>query len=389
MAMNDTITHHLIRQLHRSPWRMTAVVTGGGSEALSQLLSVPGASDTVLEAIIPYSAASLEDFLHFKPTHYCSRATAQAMAMRSFFRARELQSRISPTDIDDMHLVGIGCSASLRSLRPKKGEHRVHIAVQTATTSSIASLVLTKDTRDRGREENVVAALLLNRLADATGISDRIPLDLLPGERVDETAAVAWPSWTELMLGQRYAACVPRALEENTTEDFRGVLFPGAFNPLHEGHIRMAEIAEKLTGHPVDFEISIENVDKPPLDFFSIQSRARQFDGPLRCWLTRAPTFLEKSKIFPEATFVVGADTIVRIAEPRYYDDSPQLRDAALEEFRQQNCRFLVFPRVVDEDFQAFEDLTLPPALANLCQPVPASEFRMDISSSEIRSGGK
>ncbi|MHC2069315.1 nucleotidyl transferase family protein [Bremerella sp. T1] len=385
--MNETITHHLIRQLHRSPWRMAAVVTGGGSEALSQLLSLPGASDTVLEAVIPYSSASLEDYLRYKPSHYCSRATAQAMAMRAFFRARELQSRISPTDIDDMHLVGIGCSASLRSLRPKKGQHRVHIAVQTASSSSIASLVLTKDSRDRGREENVVAALILNRLADATGISDRISLDLLPGERVDETSVEAWPSWTELMLGNRTAACAPQSEQHASLDSFSGVLFPGAFNPLHEGHQTMADVAEAITGHRVDYEISIENVDKPPLDFFSIKTRAEQFEPPQRCWLTKAPTFLDKSKIFPEATFVVGADTIVRIAEPRYYQDSLPLRDEAIREFTQQNCRFLVFPRVVEGDFLSFDQLNLPPALSNLCEPVPPSQFRMDISSTEIRTG--
>ncbi|RCS40545.1 hypothetical protein DTL42_24535 [Bremerella cremea] len=385
--MNDTITQHLIRQLHRSPWRLSAVVTGGGSEALSQLLSIPGASETVLEALIPYSSASLEDFLHYKPAHYCSRATAQAMAMRAFFRARDLEKRNSQHDLDDTHLLGVGCSASLRSLRPKKGQHRVHIAVQTAQISSLASLVLTKDSRDREREENVVAALLLNRIAEVTGITNRIPLDLLPGEHVDESSAVAWPSWTELMLGQRNVACAMKDEQDASLDSFSGVLFPGAFNPLHEGHQRMAELAEQITGHRVDFEISIENVDKPPLDFFDIESRVRQFEPPQRCWLTRAPTFLEKTKIFPEATFVVGADTIVRIAEPRYYQNSVEQRDAALAELQQQNCRFVVFPRVVKEQFLSLADLTLPPILAERCEAVPSSEFRMDISSTELRSG--
>lgn len=385
--MNDSITQHLIRQLHRSPWRLAAVVTGGGSEALSRLLSVPGASETVLEALIPYSSASLEDFLHYKPAHYCSRATAQAMAMRAFFRARDLEKRNSKHELDDTYLIGVGCSASLRSLRPKKGQHRVHIAVQTAQVSSLASLVLTKDSRDREREENVVAALLLNRIADLTGISDRIPMDLLPGERVDESSASAWPTWSELILGKRKVACAIKTEQDASLDSFSGVLFPGAFNPLHEGHQRMAELAEKITGHPVDFEISIENVDKPPLDFFDIQKRASQFAPPQRCWLTRAPTFLEKTKIFPEATFVVGADTIVRIAEPRYYNDSIEQRDAALEELRQQNCRFVVFPRVVKEHFLSLEDLTLPPMLAERCEAVSSSEFRMDISSTELRSG--
>lgn len=384
--MDEAVTQHLIRQLHRSPWYLVASVTGGGSEAISTLLSVPGASDTVLEAIIPYANAALEDFLRFKPSHYCSRSTAQAMAMRAFFRARELQNKISPGQVDDMHLIGVGCSASLRSLRPKKGEHRVYVAMQTATVSTIVSLVLTKDTRDRGREEKLVAAMLLNGLAELAGIPERLPLDLLPRERVDEHIAPAWPSWTELLLGRRIAAGTPRDHEEDALETFTGVLLPGAFNPLHEGHLRMAEVAQEITGRPVDFEVSIENVDKPPLDFFEVQSRVRQFEPPQRCWLTRAPTFVEKSRIFPEACFAVGADTIVRIADSRYYRGSIAARDAALAELRQQNCRFLVFPRVIKGEFLSLAELTLPAALAERCDAVPSDLFRMDISSTELRS---
>ncbi len=385
--MNQATTQQLIRQLHRSPWRLMAAVTGGGSEAISTILSVPGASETVLEAVIPYSSVSLEDFLRFKPSHYCSRSTAQAMAMRAFFRARQLQAKLASTDIDDLYLAGVGCSASLRSLRPKRGEHRVHIAIQTAQHSTIASLVLTKDLRERQREEKVVAALLLNRLAEIAGIADRVEMELQPGERIDEHSTTAWRSWTELLLGIRAAACTPENRQDEPLESFSGVLLPGAFNPLHEGHLQMAEVAQEITGRQVDFEISIENVDKPPLDFFDIHQRVRQFDRSQRCWLTRATTFLDKSQIFPGATFVVGADTIVRIGSPHYYSGSTQKRDRSLEELRRRNCRFLVFPRVVKDEFLSLDQLNLPPGLTQLCQAVPASRFRVDISSTQIRSG--
>src|SRR5262249_4183844 len=44
----------------------------------------------------------------------------------------------------------------------------------------------------------------------------------------------------------------------------RSVL-PGSFNPLHDGHLLLARVAEEMTGAPVAFEISVTNVDKPPL----------------------------------------------------------------------------------------------------------------------------
>ena len=45
----------LIQQLHESPHQLVLAVTGGGSLAISGLLTRPGASATVLEAVVPYS----------------------------------------------------------------------------------------------------------------------------------------------------------------------------------------------------------------------------------------------------------------------------------------------------------------------------------------------
>ena len=33
------------------------------------------------------------------------------------------------------------------------------------------------------------------------------------------------------------------------------LIFPGSFNPLHDGHLRMRELAEKKTGMRATFEI--------------------------------------------------------------------------------------------------------------------------------------
>lgn len=383
----------LIRQFHRSGTKSVAVVTGGGSEALSRILAVPGASESVLEALIPYSAAALSDFLHYRPSHYCSEATARAIAMRAFLRARELSARGDTEGSTPAEsLLGIGCTASLRSWRPKRGEHRVHVAAQTASGTSVSSLILRKDARERSDEERLVAAMILNRIAETVGLDARLPLDLLPGERIEQQFAEAVGRSAELIAGTR-TVCLgsPGPGDElddqplKAMEAFPGILIPGAFNPLHQGHLELAEVAAQILGRQPDFEISIENVDKPPLDYFEIARRATQFGSYRRLWLTRAPTFVEKSRIFPECCFVVGADTIVRIGNRKYYFDSVEVRDAAIREMREQNCRFLVFPRLVKGAFLTLSDISLPPLLAEICEEVPPSIFRIDLSSSEIR----
>ena len=66
---------------------MVLAITGGGSGAIADLLEVPGGSRTVLEAVVPYSAAALVEFLRGKPEQFCSARTARAMAMAAFQRA--------------------------------------------------------------------------------------------------------------------------------------------------------------------------------------------------------------------------------------------------------------------------------------------------------------
>src|SRR5580700_4092202 len=86
-------------------------------------------------------------------------------------------------------------------------------------------------------------------------------------------------------------------------------ILPGAFNPVHAGHWGLAEAAAQMLGMSAAFELSIANVDKPPLLGAEIRRRQAQFAGRADLWLTNTPRFLEKSELFPGAVFVVGADT--------------------------------------------------------------------------------
>ena len=70
--MSPTTAQSIIRQIHAANSQMVIAITGGGSEAIGQLLSVPGGSRTLLEAIVPYSSQSLEEFLHARPEQFCS-----------------------------------------------------------------------------------------------------------------------------------------------------------------------------------------------------------------------------------------------------------------------------------------------------------------------------
>lgn len=369
----------LIRAIHAQDCQLVLAITGGGSGAIGELLSVPGGSRTVLEALVPYSAAALDRFLGRVTDGYCSPRTAGAMAMAAFSRARELAA-----DADPRRLCGIGCTASLVSDRPKAGELRAHVAWQTAAATKVYSLTLAKNLRNRVDEEQLVTFLVLHAVVE--GIQMAGPRDfegiLQPGDQFEVHTAGADTDLQELMLGQRDRVWRGPAGEPPEPR----VLFPGSFNPVHAGHRAMAAIAEQMLGAPCHFEISIDNVEKPTLDYLQIAQRRGGLPETAPVWLTRAVTFVRKAMLFPGVTFVVGIDTLVRIGEERFYGSAAE-RDAAIEQIAALGCRFLVFGRTLDGQFQTVDDVSIPTSLAALCRQVPAEVFREDLSSTDLRNG--
>jgi nicotinic acid mononucleotide adenylyltransferase/nicotinamide mononucleotide (NMN) deamidase PncC len=367
----------LIESLERAGSRIVIVSTGGGSAAISHIVSTPGASAVVLEAAIPYAREAVDRLLGGPQETYCSSRAARRLAMAAWQRARVLNA--APEQA-----VGIAVAASLRTRQPKRGEHRVFVAVQTLRATLVTSVVLEKEARSRGEEEELAAALLLECLASVS--QDAAPAALLQGllrrgEKVSVERTAAPEPWQALLAGSRNAV-VAAGTEAAPTGD--QLIFPGSFDPLHDGHRLMVRIAEEIAERPLAYELSIANVDKPSLDYQEIESRASQFRGqPL--WLTRAATFIEKLAIFPSSTFVMGADTFVRLAEPRYYGGSQEAADRAVRTIAENARGLIVFGRARDGVFEEPSTLPAPEPLRRIAYFVSQREFRIDISSTALR----
>ena len=368
----------LVSEIHASPYRAVIAITGGGSGSLEKLLSMPGASATVLEAIVPYSLPALRDWLGREPEQACSAAAARQMAVVAFNRARQLANA---TPSDARKLIGLGCTASLASNRPKKGEHRLHVAAQTASRTLCLSLTLEKEIRTRKEEEQLATRAVLATLADAAEVR-AINLDQTPpGIEAHLDDFTAPQEWVELLLGERKLV----SLNVDSDDLSNCVLLSGSFNPLHSGHEEIAILAEKICGRPVVFELAIHNVEKPSLDYLEIKNRVASLEAK-KALLTGAPTFVEKARLTPGCIFAVGADTLSRIAEARFYAEGESGLDYAIDTIAKHGCRFLVFGRTLEGSFHSLDDLELPSRLRALCKEVPQSAFHVDLTSTELRN---
>jgi len=372
----------LLERLAAERWKLSVVATGGGSGGISALCETPGASRVVVEGLVPYARESIDRLLGGPQEHYCSERTARRLATVAWQRAADAACpRLA---------VGAAVTASLVTLEPKRGTHRAFVAVQTGSATHVASVELVKGWRSRDQEEAVAAALLLWLIASSTGPQpaeaafDGVPL--AAGETIDRDVAQASASLASLFVGEsRAMRAVPARSAVGAVPSPRSVVFPGSFDPLHDGHRLMARLAEEIAEGPVAFELSITNVEKPMLDFIEIRDRLARFPPEATVWLTRAATFLEKTEIFPDATFVLGADTFKRLGDPRYYGGSREAADAAVKRIASAVRGLVVFGRASGGAFEDAASIDAPAALREKCYFVSQREFRLDVSSTDIR----
>lgn len=210
------------------------------------------------------------------------------------------------------------------------------------------------------------------------------------------------PSLQRLLDGQ--IACVEYANGQVLVDAPRRnrVLLPGSFNPLHDGHkqllhaacaayTRAAAGSARLPVSQMEgcFELSVGNADKGFLPLPEVERRVAQFlEADLPVVVTSAPLFTQKARLFTESAFAVGYDTAIRMVMTKYYNDSFTDMILQFDQLRQRGCRLVVGGRKEDStgQFKGFQDVDVPVQLQDLFIGIPETDFRMDISSSEIRN---
>lgn len=345
--MDEKLTIHAfadrVDELQKLDFKSVFAVTGGGTLAIPIFLAHGGSSSVFLDAVVPYDNQALVNFLGIKPEKFCSDKTARMMAVKSYQRAVGLGA-------DKTKAVGVGVSASLA----KKGGERADrvneafITVQTHSREMSLHCVFNKKA-SRLIQEWEVAISMLSLLQYVIELSGD---DISEPNYADEYCQFTFKSVSDdleladvVLLNKKF-----KLISDKYTEvPNKSGIFPGSFNPIHDGHLRIinkGKQEKELLDKPIFLEISVENVDKPTLDFFDIYDRIKgsrdKVDGIL---ITRAARFYDKSLLLPSPIFLVGSDTVNRIVNMSYYGDDLQYY-GEIGTMRMYGVKFLVFERL-------------------------------------------
>ena len=112
--------------------------------------------------------------------------SAKLIAEAALKRARYLADDKGAGDDPEEQLFGVGCTAAIATDRVRRGEDRAHVAWTDGTRSGGASIWFDKSARTREQEDVIVSAIVLNSIAEVTGVEERLEIDVLGTERLDE-----------------------------------------------------------------------------------------------------------------------------------------------------------------------------------------------------------
>lgn len=378
--MLDVEIQNAIAQIHAAPHKFVLEFAGAGSLALWWMHSVAGSSKSIIEATDRYAAASLNDLLGKQSDQFVSVETAIAMAQRAYERVVQLEGKQRTS-----FYLGVACTATIATTYKKSGEHRCAIAVQSSEGITSYDLRMNKGQRDRAGEERLVSQLLVNAIGRACGLPTLLRLDMATGENLRENHMILNDPIQRLMFQTVQTVTIYPDGYQVVDHPTSGALLSGSFNPLHQGHESLAEAASAALGMPVVFELPIVNADKGTLTATEIEQRIQQFEQKHTLVLTQAPLFRDKAALFPGGVFVVGYDTAMRLVSPHYYGNETDMY-AAMDAIRAEGCRFLVAGRLYNGRFYTLSSIPVPPEFKGMFAELTEEQFRIDISSTELRN---
>lgn len=357
-------------KLKKADVSIHVIATGAGAGLQQALWSVPGSSAYLSGASFPYAQEETEELLGFKPERFCDETAAIDLASAAYMKAYRWNG---PKP------VGFGLTASVASEKEHRGDHRFFMCVITEDKVLTKSMTLIKGVGARVRQNDGAtcddAGLMM--LLDATNTAVW-PTEMSSYKDATELARsrfFARPFFTH--DGKRHAKM------ENLN---RFALMPGSFNPPHEGHFGLVNSFLESRGKRVVFEVGTNPPHKPALSVQDLLKRAKLLNGQDRLFTQDIAKYLEKARTYPGMDMLMGADTLLRILDPKWgFDPIPMMHEIC-----SLGNNFYVSGREVDGKFVTRDDIVkkideMAPNGGLGCMIYPLNG-RWDVSSTELRA---
>ena len=412
------------------------IVTGAGAGFQNDIWEVPGVSNFFIGSQMPYDMEETAKVLGFTPIKFVSEETAIDLALTAYLKAWKLGRQA----------IGVGVTCSVTSNRNRKGDNRIVVAVFTEVACYTLNVVLQKGNfwndweEKKITQEELEACVVEQRKADGE-LANRLTAYLLTVV-VGGVCSAPVPALninSNMELARARILAHPYFMtsgQRGTVEKINGantVFYPGAFNPVHPGHLQGAEMAMRIhnfvsvkeamfdehhdrifsaseqmdNAHEYDFRrnliftTTVNPAHKPALTAAEMLQRAAMMKGYNFLLTEDDPLYLDKARKFPGAHFIMGADALERMLDPKWGVDSLTL----MKDFSELKTRFLVLGRLVGEVYKTSSDIidehttvlymngmgNAANYIEHVCQwaqnPIMIPiDFRLDISSSELRA---
>lgn len=125
-ALRPFARGEIVERLHHGPSLFSLVITGGGFQAVTDLLNRPGASRTVHHVEIPYHQTALERLLPHLDGPAVSEDVAVGLALGARRRLGEDRGT-GAVPATDLH--GVGVTAALATDRNRRGDSHAWVAL--------------------------------------------------------------------------------------------------------------------------------------------------------------------------------------------------------------------------------------------------------------------
>lgn len=275
---------------------------GGGTLAFSDLCAMPGRSSIILGCNFVNDMKLFDQYVGVDSwSKYSSIESAKKLSTISQKRGNYGKNH-----------VGIGIACSLATYNERVGRKN---AVNVVATGFDFEISISHEFKEQAAENETQYQSVVRRVDQETTIA----------QIVKDIISVA----NEIVKGNRDMLTVQnlnngfqfvvKCIDHKKIEAESINVYPGSFNPIHDGHRFLKEKSEQITGNKTFLELSLLNFDKASINFDEFIKRAGQIGEDVI--LTYKRTFVEKYNFIKEINplvkkinFVCGIDTWFRIS---------------------------------------------------------------------------